>query len=154
MTFIAHPPTARQPSTTLPNMKIAAQTVLRLWPKIQNRKWKWKIWFSNFCEFCGPHSTYIPNRKIPRRTDREILAKVETGSGKPKVSHKLLLLHTRYPRTKNEVSSCSGSKVMTESPKPKVKVKNWIFRTFSNSMVHTVPTYQIWRLYVEPIARY
>ena len=78
--------------------------------------------------------------KVLRQTDREILAKVETGSGKPKISRQLLLLHTGYPHTKNEVPSSNGSKVMTESPKTTVKLKNL---TFLNSMAHIVPTFQI-----------
>ncbi len=78
--------------------------------------------------------------KAIRRTDREILAKVETGSGKPKISRQLLLIHTMYQHTKNEVPSSSGSKVMSKSPKTKVKLKKMIF---SNSTAHTVPMYQI-----------
>jgi len=40
---------------------------------------------------------------------------------------------------------------MTECRKPEVEIKKLIF---SISMPHTVPTYQIWRFHVEPIARY
>jgi len=61
--------------------------------------------------------------KVLCRTNREILAKVETGSRKPTISRQFLLIHSRYPHTKYEVSTSNGSKVMTESPKPKVKVK-------------------------------
>jgi len=78
--------------------------------------------------------------KVLRRTDREILAKVETGSGNTKIFWQLVRLDIRYPYTENEVSSSNGSKVMTESPKPKVKLKNLIF---SNSVAYTVHTYQI-----------
>jgi len=203
-------------------MKFLAQTVLKLWPKIQNRKWKWKIWFlkffrilwstlylrtkyegstsnrsrdisksrnrkwktqnfpstfthpysvptyqkwrfylkrfksydrksksesesenfvfANVFELYGPHCTYVPNMKVLRRADREILAKVETESGKPKISRQLLLIRTRYPYTKNEVSSSIGSKVMNKSPKTKVKLINLYF---SNFMVNSAPSRQI-----------
>jgi len=78
--------------------------------------------------------------KVIRRTDREILAKVETGSGKPKISRQLLLIRTRYPHTKNEVSSSIGSKVMSKSPKTKVKLTNLYF---SNFMANSAGTCQI-----------
>jgi len=96
--------------------------------------------FSNVFEFHGSHCTYVPNMKVLRRTNREILAKVETGSRKPKIPRQVLLIHTRYQHTKNEVSSSNGSKVMTKSPKPEVEIKIY---NFSNYRPYTGSTYQI-----------
>jgi len=75
-----------------------------------------------------------------RRTDHEILAKIETGSGNTTISRQLLLIRTRYPYTKNEVSSSIGSKVMSKSPKTKVKLTNLYF---SNLMANSAPSRQI-----------
>jgi len=55
--------------------------------------------------------------KVLRRSVREILAKDETGNGNTKISLQLERLDTRYPHTKTEVSSSSGSKVMSKSLK-------------------------------------
>jgi len=65
--------------------------------------------------------------KVLRGTDREISAKVETESENTKIFRQLLLLHTRYPYTKYEVSSSSGSNVMIKSPKPEVELFFLIF---------------------------